>query len=372
MKETKSGTDILSSWSTNGNGQSTLRNQSSQKINHIRKNYSDARLQSYLLEEVSRTFALTIPALPQELSRVVSNAYLLCRIVDTVEDEPNLSPSEKKRYCSRFINVVTASESAESFALDLLPLLSDETKAGEFELILLTDRVINITHQFDTLQQKALQGCVQNMAEGMAYYQQSASGQGLQNLEDLNNYCYYVAGVVGEMLTELFCLYSPDINEHKNKMMNLAVSFGQGLQMTNILKDIWEDYERSACWLPRDHFRDDLQSLQDGKSTKEFRDGLETLIGVAHGHLKQAMEYVLHIPTGEKGIRRFCYWAIGMAILTLQKIHKNPGFTSADEVKISRKSVKATILLTNMTVGSNHLLKILFNIMRRKLPVQKI
>lgn len=57
-------------------------------------------------------------------------------------------------------------------------------------------------------------------------------------------YCYHVAGVVGEMLTELFCDYSPEINQHKPVLMKLAVSFGQGLQMTNILKDIWEDRKR--------------------------------------------------------------------------------------------------------------------------------
>ena len=34
--------------------------------------------------------------------------------------------------------------------------------------------------------------------------------------------------------------------------MGFAISFGQGLQMTNILKDVWEDYEIGACWLPRE------------------------------------------------------------------------------------------------------------------------
>src|SRR5205823_2905984 len=52
---------------------------------------SDDDFQSAMLEGVSRTFALTIPQLPSGLSRVVSNAYLLCRIVDTIEDEPSLS-----------------------------------------------------------------------------------------------------------------------------------------------------------------------------------------------------------------------------------------------------------------------------------------
>jgi farnesyl-diphosphate farnesyltransferase len=81
----------------------------SQAMRHIQgrfKNYSDEDLQSYLLDHVSRTFALTIPELPSPLAHVVSNAYLLCRIVDTVEDEPALSAKQKKHFCNRFVNVV--------------------------------------------------------------------------------------------------------------------------------------------------------------------------------------------------------------------------------------------------------------------------
>ena len=88
----------------------------------------------------------------------------------------------------------------------------------------------------------------------MNFGMQKFLNQEVYSFEDLNEYCYYVAGVVGEMLTELFCDYSSDIDAHQNELMNLAVSFGQGLQMTNILKDIWDDHKRGACWLPREHF----------------------------------------------------------------------------------------------------------------------
>ena len=52
---------------------------------------SDDEFQSDMLKRVSRTFALTIPQLPSTLCKVVSNAYLLCRIVDTIEDDPLIS-----------------------------------------------------------------------------------------------------------------------------------------------------------------------------------------------------------------------------------------------------------------------------------------
>jgi len=333
--------------------------------------YSDKELQEYLLQKVSRTFALTIPELPEKLSYVVSNAYLLCRIVDTIEDAPNLSASEKKHYCDQFIKVVTNQKEPKGFADKLSPLFSEQTLPGEVELIQLTPRVINITHQFDREEQKAIERCVRKMSRGMVYYQENASVNGLKDLEEMNDYCYYVAGVVGEMLTELFCHYSPEIAKHKDKLMNLAVSFGQGLQMTNILKDVWEDYNRSACWLPRNFFDENLKNLATGESTPDFQKGIQRLTGIAQGHLKNALEYTLLIPSEEKGIRQFCYWAIGMAVLTLQNIYRNPDFTSGDEVKISRKSVKATVFFTNKSVHNDRLLKSLFFITSWGLPVHR-
>ncbi|MDP3333493.1 MAG: squalene/phytoene synthase family protein, partial [Methylococcaceae bacterium] len=61
---------------------------------------SDDDFQALLLEGVSRTFALTIPQLPNELYGAVANAYLLCRIVDTIEDEVSLYPEQKRYFCS--------------------------------------------------------------------------------------------------------------------------------------------------------------------------------------------------------------------------------------------------------------------------------
>ena len=50
------------------------------------------------LAGVSRTFALTIPCLPKDLRDWVGNAYLLCRIADTIEDDPKMDMDCKKKY----------------------------------------------------------------------------------------------------------------------------------------------------------------------------------------------------------------------------------------------------------------------------------
>lgn len=335
----------------------------------------DEAYQARILEGVSRTFALTIPQLPEPLRRVISNAYLLCRIADTIEDDKRLPAEQKRMFAERFIRVVEGSEPAADFAAALKRKLAPETPPGERDLIAHTATVIRITHSFNANQRAALSRCVRIMAEGMARYQEQETLDGLKDMPDMDRYCYYVAGVVGEMLTELFCDYSPDIARHRDMLMSLAVSFGQGLQMTNILKDMWEDRSRGACWLPREVFARygcNIRELRPGANGAGFLQGIEYLIGVARAHLANAMRYTLLIPPKETGIRRFCLWAIGMAVLTLRNIYRHREFRSGREVKISRRSVKGTIFLTNLWVGNDKLLNLLFNLTAWGLPENDI
>ncbi|MCF6249642.1 MAG: phytoene/squalene synthase family protein [Methylococcaceae bacterium] len=331
---------------------------------------SNNELQAVLLEGVSRTFALTIPQLPDQLYPAVANAYLLCRIVDTIEDEVSLTVEQKKHFCSAFIDIVKTGNNAAAFAEELAPLLSDQTILAEHSLIHLTPRVIEITHSFDSEQIDALSCCVETMAKGMPIFQALDLHAGVKTMADMDDYCYYVAGCVGEMLAKLFCHYSADINTHKDELLKLSISFGQGLQMTNILKDIWDDAKRDVCWLPQDIFIEtcfDLNNLTPDTNDDNFRLGLEHLISIADQHLQNALQYTQLIPANETGLRNFCLWAIGMAVLTLKNIKNNLGFNDSDQVKITRKDVKTTILACKLTARSNMLLSLLFNVISRPL-----
>ena len=105
---------------------------------------SDLAYQAELLQRVSRTFALTIPQLPTGLRDVVENAYLLCRIIDTIEDEPALSARQKRVFWERFIDIVAGRDTVEPFARELGAGLSSSTPTSEHDLIANTARVIRI------------------------------------------------------------------------------------------------------------------------------------------------------------------------------------------------------------------------------------
>lgn len=332
---------------------------------------ADTQYQDEILNGVSRTFALTIPQLPAALRKVIGNAYLLCRITDTIEDDNALTIAQTRQLSDMFSEVVCGNIAAEQFADALYPLLSDHTIPAEHDLIKNTPAVIRVTHSFNAAQRKALERCVRIMSRGMADFQDTETLDGLKDLPAMNLYCYYVAGVVGEMLTELFCDYSEAIKRHKPELMNLAVSFGQGLQMTNILKDIWDDRKRGACWLPQDIFLKHgfvLRDLRSDYSDTRFADGLGDLIGIAKKHLENALTYTCMLPMHEKGIRKFCLWAIGMAVLTLNKINKHRDFKKGTQVKITRRTVKATVFTTSLFAGNDSVLKLLFKTASRHLP----
>ena len=332
---------------------------------------SDAVYQDLILPHVSRTFALTIPQLPEALRVSVTNAYLLCRIADTIEDEPALSPTETRLYMQRFIAVLAGRGDALALSRDLEKRLSDRTLPTERELIANLQRVVNVTAALSGPQRAAILRCVELMCYGMPHFQSTASLRGLPRLTDLNEYCYYVAGVVGDMLTELFCDHSPAIARRRAELASLAISFAQGLQMTNILKDVWEDRSRGACWLPQEVFSRhgvDLAVISADRHDPRFAAGMLELVALAHAHLQNALEYTLLIPAKEAGIRRFCLWAIGLAVLTLQKINRNPQFSTGAEVKVSRRAVALTRVSTDFALRNDWMLRRLFARAARGLP----
>lgn len=335
-------------------------------------NQSEDQYQDAILPGVSRTFALTIPQLPSDLRRAVTNAYLLCRIADTIEDDPGLEIPDKERFHEQFRKVVAGTEDAAPFARALLGRMSDHMSANERDLVGNTDRVVAVTHALRPTQRRALLRCVEIMSEGMREFERKQPRDGVADLTQLDRYCYYVAGVVGEMLTELFCDYCPEMAPHRDRLMRLGVSFGQGLQMTNVLKDAWDDRLRGACWLPRDIFLEegfDLTRLSEkAADDPAFRAGVERLVGIAHQHLRNALDYVLTIPPEQTGMRRFCLWALGMALLTLQKVHKEQSATCSKDLKISRRAVRATIMLTNLATAHDTTLALMFRLTARNLP----
>lgn len=206
----------------------------------------DELYQRSILESVSRTFALTIPLLPNGLEKVVGNTYLLCRIVDTIEDATCVDPTTKQELSTLFIKTVLDHSLSEQFVRECLIALINHPNHNEKDLIENIPRVLRVLQSCDERQRHAVAKCVQIMSEGMSYFHIRQNQIGLEDLQEFEKYCYVVAGVVGEMLTTLFALHSPAFAKAISGKESLAIAFGQALQMTNILKDSPEDQLRGV------------------------------------------------------------------------------------------------------------------------------
>ncbi|PAU78948.1 phytoene/squalene synthase family protein [Halomonas salipaludis] len=332
--------------------------------------HASLALQNRLLPGVSRTFALTIPQLPISLRPAITNAYLLCRIADTVEDSTAMAPDEKDAHYQRLLDGLNNPIAARKFSEALLATGLVQAPL-ERELIDQTPGVLLAFGELPVDQQQALRDCLTTMCHGMANFERLKNPYGLEDSDSLRDYCYVAAGCVGEMLTRLFAEINPTIHAQREELRRLSLAFGQGLQLTNILKDVWDDRQRSICWLPRDVFAArgvDLMRIHDWQNHPGYRDGIRFLVAVAHHHLRQAQEYTLRIPASEVGIRRFCSWSIGMALSTLRNIANNPGFTASEQVKISRRRLRMIVATNNLTVVNDTLLRGVFRLSCYRLP----
>lgn len=334
----------------------------------------DFAYQARILQRVSRTYALTIPALPAHLQVAVGNAYLLCRITDTIEDEPELTLRQKRAFWERLDEVVSGRGEAPAFARDLAAALSSATPEAEHELVAGLERVLRVTRQLRSAERAAIERCIRTMSQGMAEFQQRPDSVGLEGPAALDRYCYFAAGVVGEMVVELFCCHSDAIERRRTELLALATSHAQGLQMANILKDIWDDWQNGACWLPRDVFQAagfDLGSLSAGRAAPGFDAGLSRLVAMTHGHLSNALRFIQLIPARETGIRRHLLWGVGLAVLALRRVYGDASFRQGEGIRVSRLAVGAMIVLTSVLARWDAPLTLLFRAATRGLPSER-
>jgi farnesyl-diphosphate farnesyltransferase len=302
----------------------------------------DLAYQKAILRSVSRTFALTIPLLPPRIEKVVGNTYLLCRIVDTIEDAANLSASKKQELSKLFLDTVLERLPAQDFVDACLLALRDYGNLDELDLIAHTATVLRILHTCSKEDQAAVSRCVSIMSDGMSYFHDKQTHVGLQDLQEFEKYCYVVAGVVGELLTTVFSNHSVTFAKGLRGNEALAIAFGQALQMTNILKDSPEDRARGVSWKPVGMSQSDL-------------------LQIVYEKLQDSLQYILLIPKQDSEIRRFCFLAFGLAVMTLRKIAQRTEFNNKNEVKLSRRTVMAFYGFTSIAVHSDLLMRIFFS-----------
>ncbi len=330
------------------------------------------------LPEVSRTFALNIPVLPPPLDLVVTVAYLLCRIADTLEDEARGQVSERAELfhaLGRLVKLEPGWERrADEFARRSVAALRPSAPSAEVQLVQGTPTVLQAMSGLPHWTHRHIAACVGEMTGGMAEVMIALDGgapQGLPDLRDTLQYCYYVAGTVGVMLTGLFVDGCDSVRPRRAELDPRAPAFGRALQLTNILKDIREDLDRGFCWLPRTYM--ERHGLAPGTLVLPERRPaavalLDDLVAVARHECDVAFEYSLLLPPSEPGLRLFCLWPLLFALRTLAALAHNPAVFEPAPVKIDRETVMRIMVLTRESVDDDGALHTLYAECARGLP----
>jgi farnesyl-diphosphate farnesyltransferase len=278
-----------------------------------------AEVLEHLLVRTSRTFALTIPRLEEPTRGAVTLAYLLLRLADTVEDSASWPVPARQ---AALLSLADALEREPHGLASLASRWREErvtADEGCLELLASAPVLVEALDALSATARGVVLLHVTRSVRGMREMLTHATHQGhaLTSLEQLRAYCYVVAGIVGELLTDLFRLDAPALKQVSARLDAHAVAFGEGLQLVNILKDADADAREGRRFLPPDVPRAELFAL-------------------ARADLSQAQAYVAALEDGgaPPGVLAFTELPVVLALATLDRVE-----TAGAGAKLSRDEV---------------------------------
>lgn len=296
------------------------------------------------LDRVSRSFAFCIARLDGDFRGWVGLSYLLCRILDTVEDA--LWPSSERRdeaflLFEKFVNEAPGEEEIQRW-VRLFP----EVPSGERELLLDSGRIFSDLHSLSPAVREKIRRPVLNMYRGMRFFGRNLQpGQSirLRSLAEVNQYCFFVAGLVGDLLTELVAERRPSMKVSARNSLD-AHHFGLFLQKVNLLKDQAADEKEGRFLVPS---RTELLA-----SLKQDAEG--------------ALRYLQSLPIAEKGFRLFCAWSLFLGLASLPWAERS--WAQGIFNKIPRMLTQKLLGTVEKVIDDNQALLALFQQMLPKLP----
>ncbi|ODV58586.1 bifunctional farnesyl-diphosphate farnesyltransferase/squalene synthase [Ascoidea rubescens DSM 1968] len=310
----------------------------------LSKESKETKLCYDLLKKTSRSFALVVIELHPELRDAVMLFYLILRALDTVEDDMTIEPKIKIPLLKSF-----------SEKLELTDWTFDGNSIKEKDRIVLInfDSILKVFHSnIKRKYQDVIKRITYKMGNGMARYilDEEFNLNGVKTVKDYDLYCHYVAGLVGEGLTNLFVL-AKFSNPLLNDKMDLAESMGLFLQKTNIIRDLEEDLRDGRSFYPKEiwsKYCDKLPDLLLEKNVDKLLNCTSDLILNALGHVIDVLDFLSLI--NEQNCFNFCAIPQVMAIATLDLLYQNKELQKKT-VKIRRGTTCYLILKSRTLKG---------------------
>ncbi|KAL3539018.1 hypothetical protein ACH5RR_002384 [Cinchona calisaya] len=261
-----------------------------------------------MLHKVSRSFALVIQQLDTDLRDAICVFYLVLRALDTVEDDTSIATEVKVPILVAFHRHIYDREWHFS--------------CGTKDYKVLMDQFHHVSSAFLGLgssYQEAIENITMRMGAGMAKF----ICKEVETTDDYDEYCHYVAGLVGCGLSKLF---------HASGKEDLASdslsnSMGLFLQKTNIIRDYLEDINeipKSRMFWPRQIWGKYVNKLEDLKYEENSDKAVQCLNDMVTNALMHAEDSLRYMSAlRDPAIFRFCAIPQIMAIGTLAVCYNN-------------------------------------------------
>ncbi len=299
---------------------------------------------------VSRTFALTVEELEEPMAREVCVGYLVCRVADTVEDDPRVPPAEKAALLRTYDRVLASDEETDvaDFRRRVDPWLPPDP-GPDWTVVADAPRVLTALDGLGPAARERIVPPVREMVDGMAtFVERYADQPGLrvQTAAELEEYCQYAAGTVGTLVTSLVAAEADAPTTER--LRETARSFGLLLQLVNVAKDAGGDYtEEGNVYLPAVWLEEagvTPADLGDPAAADRVAPVIERATAHAETYLDDAQAWLEAMPE-DRG-NRLSAWATPylLAAGTIRELARRPADAVREgDVKVEREEVGAVV-----------------------------
>lgn len=308
------------------------------------------------VQDVSRTFALTVAELDDPMAREICVGYLLCRVADTVEDANHIPGDDQEALLRQYSRVLDPDSATTAAAFgdavaEWVPADPSGQRADDWAVVAEAPRVVRTFQALPADSRAVIRPAVRELTDGMAMFVDryaDAGGLRLRTVEELEEYCWYAAGTVGTLVTGLLSMEAaPAVRE---QMAENARSFSMLLQLVNVCKDVRVDYrEENNVYLPTTLLAEhglDVEAVGDPSNGDRVAPVIRSVLDRAEGYLDGAERWLEAMPAVRGN--SLAAWAIPflLAVGTIRELEARPGDVLRDgDVKVSREEVGALLEL---------------------------
>ncbi len=313
--------------------------------------YRSDELLTRLLQDVSRSFYLTLRVLPAAVRSQIGLAYLLARTTDTIADTEIVS-LEQRLTALRVLRARILGESSELPALG--ELARQQGLPAEQVLLQRIPEALTLLDQTEATDKQLIREVLNVITSGQLLDLErfaEASEQkliALRNDAELDDYTYRVAGCVGEFWTKICRRHVfPKAQLNDAWLLTQGIRFGKGLQLINILRDLPRDLRQGRCYIPADQLSRhglEIAELLKPENEPRFRPLYDGYLALANAHLAAGWAYTQALPWACPRVRLACAWPILIGARTLNRLKIEPVLDPKHRVKVTRNEVWQDIL----------------------------